>query len=195
MGDPRRLKNKYSKPKKLLDKARILEDSKLKRSFGLKNMRELWLAAEELKKVRREARRLLSLPASQREKEQHVVLSKLQRLGVLDEKSKIEDILSLTVKDVLERRLQTRVLRKGLAKTMAQARQLITHGFIAIGRRMVDIPSYLVAKAEDSGIRHYKKIEIELKQVVESPKETQAAAPAQPEAEKPAETATPKAEG
>lgn len=180
MGDPRKLKNKYSKPKKLLDKGRIQEESKLKRSYGLKNMRELWLAASELKKARREARRLLSLPEAQRKKEQHIVLSKLQRLAILDEKAKIEDVLSLSVKDVLERRLQTRVLRKGLAKSMAQARQLITHGFIAIGNRMVNVPSYTVSKAEDEGVRHYKSIDIEQKAVVAAPKPAETApAPAE----------------
>ncbi len=161
MGDPRKLKNKYSKPKKLLDKARIEEESKLKYAYGLKNMRELWLASQELKKSRREARRLLSLTESQRKSEEGIVLSKLQRLGILDDKAKVEDILSLTVKDMLERRLQTRVFRKGLAKTMAQARQLITHGFIAVGDRRINVPSYLVSGKEDEGIRHYKKIEIE----------------------------------
>ncbi len=169
MGDPRKFRNKYSKPKKLLDKGRITEESKLKRAYGLKNMRELWISVAELKKARREARRLLSLSEEQRKKEEGVVLSKLQRLGILDEKAKVEDVLSLTVKDVLERRLQTRVLRKGLAKTISQARQLITHGFIAVGDRMVNIPSYTVTASEDGRIRHYKAIEIEHK-FVEAPK-------------------------
>lgn len=174
MGDPRKLKNKYSKPKKMLDKARIVEESKLKYAYGLKNMRELWISVHELKKARREARRLLSLPEAQRKGEENIVLSKLRRLAILDDKARVEDILSLTVKDVLERRLQTRVVRKGLAKTMAQARQFITHGFIAVGGRMVNVPSYVVSGAEDEGIRHYRKIEIEHK-FVEQPK----AAPAE----------------
>ncbi len=166
MGDPRKFKNKFSKPKKMLDKTRIGEESALKRSFGLKNMRELWIAVAELKKARREARRLLSLTETERKKEEHIVLSKLQRLAILDSKARIDDVLSLTVKDVLERRLQTRVVRKGLAKSMAQSRQLITHGFIAVGERKVNIPSYLVTQAEDESIRHYKKIEIDQKPAV-----------------------------
>lgn len=146
-----------------MDKARIMEDSRLKRSYGLKNMRDLWGAAQDLKKARREARRLLSLPETERKNEEGIAISKLQRLAVLDEKAKIEDVLSLTLKDILERRLQTRVLRKGLAKTMRQARQFITHGFIAIGDKIVDIPSYMVSGSEDSGIKHSKKIELEHK--------------------------------
>jgi small subunit ribosomal protein S4 len=182
MGDPRKLKNKYSKPKKILDKARIEEDSRLKYAYGLKNMRELWIASQELKKARREARRLLSLTESQRKAEENIVLSKLQRLGILNDKSRVEDVLSLTVKDVLERRLQTRVLRKGLAKTMPQARQLITHGFIAVGERRINVPSYLVSDAEDKGVRYYKKIEIE-HNMVEAPKQEAKAEAAKPAAE------------
>lgn len=161
MGDPRKLRNKYSKPKKLLDKSRIEEESKLKYAYGLKNMRELWIAGEELKKIRREARRLLSLSETDRKNQEGIILSKLRRLGILDDKAKVEDILSLTVKDILERRLQTRVLRKGLAKTFAQSRQLITHGFIAIGDRRINIPSYLVTAEQDRLIKYYKKIELE----------------------------------
>lgn len=179
MGDPRKLKNKYSKPKKMLDKARIEEESKIKYTYGLKSMRELWMAVHELKKARREARRLLSLTEGERKAQEGVVLSKLQRLAILDEKAKVEDVLSLTVKDILERRLQTRVVRKGLAKTMAQARQFITHGYIAVGERRISVPSYTVSGAEDSTIRHYKKIELEYN-FVEKPA-------AEAKAEKPAE--------
>ncbi len=189
MGDPRKLKNKYSKPKKLLDKARIEEDSRFKYLYGLKNMRELWIATHELKKVRHEARRLLSLTEAQRKAEEGIVLSKLQRMGILDEKAKVEDVLSLTVKDILERRLQTIVVRKGLALTMAQSRQLITHGFIAVGERMINIPSYMVSAAEHASIRHYKKIELEHRMVEAKP----AAKEATPAAAEKAEEAKPAA--
>jgi small subunit ribosomal protein S4 len=58
--------------------------------------------------------------------------------------------LDLTIEDVLERRLQTIVFRKGLTKTIHQARQLITHGHITIGKKRITVPSYIVAKAEES---------------------------------------------
>lgn len=183
MGDPRKFSNKYSKPKKMLDKARIAEESGLKRAYGLKNMRELWIGVAELKKARHEARRLLSLGEAQRKKEEGVVLTKLRRLGIIDATSKVDDILALTVKDVLERRLQTRVVRAGLAKSMAQARQFITHGFIAIGNRMVNVPSYTVTKEQEATIRHYKKIEIEHNFVAPAAAPAGAGAPAAAAAE------------
>jgi small subunit ribosomal protein S4 len=39
-----------------------------------------------------------------------------------------------------------------LAKTIQQARQLITHGHITIGNRRVTIPGYIVPKPEESQI-------------------------------------------
>jgi small subunit ribosomal protein S4 len=39
-----------------------------------------------------------------------------------------------------------------LAKTIQQARQLITHGHITIGNRRVTIPGYIVPKLEESQI-------------------------------------------
>jgi len=60
----------------------------------------------------------------------------------------------LTVEDILERRLQTIVFRKGLAKTIHQARQLITHGHIAIGNQRVTVPSYLVTREEEELVNY-----------------------------------------
>lgn len=184
MGDPRKFKNKYSKPKNLFDKTRLKEEGTLKRIYGLKNMRELWIAVRELRKARREARRLLSLSENQRKEEENIVLSKLRRLAILDENAKVEDILSLTVKDVLERRLQTRVTRKGLAKTMVQARQFITHGFIAIRGRKINVPSYTVNAAEDKEIGYCKKIDINVNRVHVQPAQSNIPTPQNEKQEK-----------
>ncbi|MEM4235602.1 MAG: hypothetical protein QXV44_00955, partial [Candidatus Anstonellaceae archaeon] len=61
MGDPRRLKSIAETPRKIWDKERILEESLLKKEYGLKNTRELWVASTRLKKLRRNARKLLAL--------------------------------------------------------------------------------------------------------------------------------------
>ncbi|MGB9719701.1 MAG: 30S ribosomal protein S4 [Candidatus Anstonellales archaeon] len=161
MGDPRKLRKKYKAPKRLWDKARIIEQSRLKREYGLKNMRELWIAVQELRRVRREARRLLSLSEEERAIESKKVLNKLMKLGILSEKASIDDVLSLTVRDFLERRLQTFVFRKGFARTPMQARQLITHGFISISGRRTTSPNYLIKKNEENTIAYYKPINIQ----------------------------------
>ncbi|MBD3389725.1 30S ribosomal protein S4 [Candidatus Micrarchaeota archaeon] len=161
MGDPRQLKNKYERPKRLWESKRIAEEKAIKREYGLKTMKEIWVMNQELKRVRRAARRLLSLTEEERERDLPKLMGKLAKLGILEENAKLEQVLSLTVRDILERRLQTRVQRKGLAKTTKQARQLITHGFVSVGGRKIRSPSYLVQIAEDDSISYYKKFELE----------------------------------
>lgn len=180
MGDPRKLRNKTERPKKLWDMDRLSHDKALKTEYGLKNMRELWRATAELKKYRREARRLLSLTEEDRRDDAKKVLSKLARMGILKEGAVIDDVLSLEVRTVLERRLQTMVLRKGLAFSTQQSRQLITHGFIAIKGRRVTRPGYLVEVDEESAIAHARPIELKSKEP--------APAEAKPAEAKPAET-------
>ena len=47
----------------------------------------------------------------------------------------------------------TPTLRKGLAKTIHQARQLISHGHIQIGKSSVSIPSYMVTRKDEPNIK------------------------------------------
>ncbi len=169
MGDPRKFKNKYEHPKRLWETQRISEEKALKREYGLKTMRELWVMNQELKKMRREARRLLSVTEEERTRDLPKLMNKLSRLGIMDRNAKLEQVLSLSVRDVLERRLQTRVLKRGLAKTAKQARQLITHGFISVKGRKVDSPSYLIPISEDDTITYYKKINLEVPEEEEAP--------------------------
>ncbi|MDD5171888.1 MAG: 30S ribosomal protein S4, partial [Candidatus ainarchaeum sp.] len=77
MGDPRRLRNKYERPKKLWDVDRLTQDKALKAEYGLRNMRELWRATANLKKYRREARRLLSLTEDARRDDATKILKRL----------------------------------------------------------------------------------------------------------------------
>merc|ERR1712070_448001 len=48
------------------------------------------------------------------------------------------------VEKFLERRLQTRVFRAALAKSIHHARCLIKQRHIRVGKRMVDVPSFMV---------------------------------------------------
>jgi len=69
----------------------------------------------------------------------------------------LDDVLDLTIEDILERRFQTIIFRKGLAKTVQQARQLITHGHIMIADQRVTIPGYLVTKPQETQITYTSK--------------------------------------
>jgi small subunit ribosomal protein S4 len=182
MGDPRRLRNKTERPKKLWDVDRIKHDGALKTEYGLKNMRELWRATAELKKYRREARRLLSVTEEERRDDAKKILAKLARLGMMKEGAVIDDVLSLEVRVVLERRLSTLVLRKGLAKTIAQSRQLITHGFIGISGRMVTRPGYIVSSEEEAALAYAKPIDLSVKEpAAAEPEKTPEQVKAEPE--------------
>jgi small subunit ribosomal protein S4 len=145
----------YETPNHPYQGERIADESNLVGRYGLKNKEELWRAQSELRDYRREARKLLgrsqgdsgAVAAESRE-----FLARLKRVGVLDEEDGLDDILSLEVTDVLERRLQTIVYRKGLANTVKQARQFISHGHITVDGRRVSIPSYMVAAAEEGAV-------------------------------------------
>ncbi len=66
--------------------------------------------------------------------------------------AKLDSVLSLTINDLLSRRLQTLVFKKGLARTINQARQFITHNHIAINNQIINVPSYLVPSEEEASV-------------------------------------------
>ena len=160
MGDPRRLKKRYSSPRILWDKSRIKDEKQLIREYGLKNMKELWRAGEELRKVRKEARRFQSL-GEEGIDESKDLINKLKRVGIIGGEASIDDLLNLKTRDFLERRLQTQVFKRGLARTINQARQLITHGFISVNGRKISKPSYMTSILEAGVISYSKTIDID----------------------------------
>jgi small subunit ribosomal protein S4 len=159
MGDPRRLSKKFERPRKVWDSTRIAEEKGLLEEYGLKNMRELWKTKAELGKIRRAARLLLS-KGEQGKTDSKELSDKVSRLGFGSAQTSLEDMLSLSVRDILERRLQTRVYKKGFAKSLPQSRQIITHGFISIKGKKISVPGYIVPAAEEDLIGYYKAIDI-----------------------------------
>lgn len=146
MGDPRKLRKKYESPKKVWDKERLLVENKLISQYGLKNMRELWKMSLIVKRVRREVRKLFALADVVAEERGRKIIERLYNLGIVGKDSRVEDLLSLTVEDILKRRLQTVVFINGLAKNIKMARQLIVHGFIAVNGKKATRPSMLVGR-------------------------------------------------
>lgn len=154
MGDPKKQRKKYEPPR-FPWRIDVLEaELKLLGQYGLRNKRELWRHRTMLSKFRGIARSLLGMPAEQRKKLEMQLLKKLHRLGILPEKAALDDVLDLSIEDILERRLQTIVFQKGLTKSIHQARQLITHRHIAIEKRKVYSPSYLVLRDEEASIAY-----------------------------------------
>jgi small subunit ribosomal protein S4 len=145
----KRFRKKYKRPKKPFDRARIEEEGKLLKAYGLRRKREIWRAEAILRKYRRLARQLAANPNQKLEQE---MIGRLVRLGILKKGAGLDDVLSLGVKDVLRRRLQTVLFERKLANTPKHARQLITHGHVRIKGRVVRYPSYLVPKVEEKYI-------------------------------------------
>jgi small subunit ribosomal protein S4 len=134
----------YETPNHPYQGERIAEEADLLGRYGLKNKEEFWRVQSELREMRREARRLLGDAQGDVEAAAEAgseFVARLQRLGILDEQDDISDVLSLEVTDLLERRLQTVVYRKGLANTPQQARQFVSHGHVTVDGARVRTPS------------------------------------------------------
>jgi len=121
-------------------------------SYGLRNKRELWKAQTEVARIRNQARALLALSTEARSEKEMRLLNFLNRLGLVKEGASLDDILNLKLEDLLERRLQTIVMKKVSTKSPYQARQIVSHGHVSIGNRKVNIPGYLVRTAEEGQI-------------------------------------------
>ncbi|ANF22855.1 30S ribosomal protein S4 [Thermococcus piezophilus] len=156
MGDPKRQRKKYETPSHPWIKERLERERVLMKKYALKNKKELWRHETQLKEFRRRARRLLAARGKQAEIERIQLLQRLNRLGLLPADAVLDDVLSLTVEDVLDRRLQTIVFKKGLARTIKQARQLVVHGHIEVNGQIIRSPGYLVLKEEEGTITYSK---------------------------------------
>ncbi|MEK6852276.1 MAG: 30S ribosomal protein S4 [Nanoarchaeota archaeon] len=138
MGDTRRLKKKYAKPKKLWNKVQIEEERKIIKKYGLKNKMEIWRAISHVGKIRAQAKKLITQSPEAQEK----FLEKLEKQGLIKSKN-IETVLEMKTEDILARRLQTIVTKKFNLRPL-QARQAITHGKVLVETKKINKPSYFV---------------------------------------------------
>jgi small subunit ribosomal protein S4 len=152
MGDPKRSKKSYAKPRHPWQAERIEEEKKIVKKHGLKNKKELWKCQTMLRNFRRQARKSMALGTAQAEKEEKQLLDKLERLNLLKNPTP-DGVLALQINDILERRLQTRVYKKGLANTVSQARQYIVHGHISVRGSKITSPGHLVKRDEEETIQ------------------------------------------
>jgi len=162
MGYPGKNHKQYETPKRRFEKSRIEDEKRLLIEYGLRNKRELWKAQSVLRKYRQAARDILALESGSTnqelvERKRNELLGRLNRIGLLNSEGGIEDVLALRAEQQVERRLQTIVYRRGLARSPKQARQLITHGHIAVEGRKVNVPSYLVTRNEENSVSYYSR--------------------------------------
>merc|ERR1719162_2027862 len=100
-----------------------------------------------LSKVRKAARTLLTLDPKDPKRlfETPPLIRRLKRFGLMtEEENSLDDILKLTTQRFMERRLQTKVFKQGLAKSIHHARVLIRQRHIRVGKQIVNVPSFLV---------------------------------------------------
>merc|ERR1712185_566757 len=134
-------------PRRAFDKERLDHELQLLGTYGLKNKREIRRMGLVLSKGRAVARTLLTMEEKDPRRifEGRALMRRMIRYGILDEdKQRLDYVLALKVEDFLERRLQTLVYKRGLAKSIHHARVLIRQKHIRVGRQIVDIPSFMV---------------------------------------------------
>ncbi len=100
---------------------------------------------------RNESDYAVRLREKQRLRAQYGIREKQMRRAVEEAKRSSRRAGDVLV-ELLERRLDAVVLRAGLARTIAQARQAVTHHHVLVDGRRVDKPSYRVAPGQTVSI-------------------------------------------
>lgn len=152
-----RQKAKYETPHRPWAAEAIERNREVISEYGLRRKKEIWRAEAILREWRRKAR---DLAAERNAEEERILLIKLHKLGLIRERANLDDVLGLELPNLLERRLQTLVFRKGFATTMNQARQFIVHGHIAIGGTKIIWPSMIVPTHLEGEINFYDKSKV-----------------------------------
>ena len=167
----KRQKAKFSKPLKPWSKKRIEEEGALLQEYGLHRLKELWRAEAILGEWRHRARELAARKNAEHEK---ILITKLQKLGFLKDGATLDHILQLQTSDLLNRRLQTLVYKKGFAQTHKQARQFVVHGHIAVNGARAKWPSTLITKDEEDKITFYVNSKVKPEKIRQAAKEIKA---------------------
>ena len=145
----------FKTPRRPYEKERLDAELKLVGEYGLRCKREIWRVQYALAKLRKAARTLLTLDPKDPKRifEGAALLRRMSRYGLLaDDELDLDSILQLTTQKLLERRLQTKVYKQGLAKSIHHARVLIRQRHIRVGNQLVNVPSFNVRTSSEKHI-------------------------------------------
>merc|ERR1712238_443683 len=142
-------------PRRPYEKERLDAELKLLGEYGLRCKREIWRVQYALAKLRKAARTLLTLDPKDPRRifEGAALMRRMSRYGLLaEEELELDYVLQLTTQKLLERRLQTKVFKQGLSKSIHHARVLIRQRHIRVGNQLVNVPGFTVRTASEKHI-------------------------------------------
>lgn len=153
MGHPKRIGNKFEKPNHPWQKDRIDSERILSKKYGLKNKKELWKMNSILKSYKDRTKKSFTSAGVQAQKERLDLIQHLKRYGLISQDN-LDEVLGLPIEAVMDRRLQSVVVKRKLARSIDHARQLIVHEHIAVGTKKITSPGYMVSLDEESQVQY-----------------------------------------
>lgn len=142
MGLPIKHRKKFLSHKQRWDKQTIVDEKELVSSYALKNKKEIRRVEFLVGKFKKLAK---FYNRSEDATQANLFLESLKAKGFLSvDATSLDDVLNITTRDILERRLSNIVYKLKLARTPSQARQFVVHRHVRVGGKVIDSPSYLV---------------------------------------------------
>ena len=150
MGLPIKHRKKFLSHKQRWDKQTLIDEKELVASYALKNKKEIRkveFLVGKFKKLAKYYNRADEAEQAQK------FLDSLKAKGFLPEQAtSLDDVLNITTRDVLERRLSNVVYKLKLARSPSQARQFVVHRHVRVGGKVIDSPSFLVPLALEATV-------------------------------------------